>query len=274
MAVSLRAASFLLLSASLAGCADGEGGRNPRTDAGGDGSTGDAPVVRPDAPFSMGDAARDGGPDAPPLSPTQCNPDLAYFEDTMGRRVYCIFVSATGDDEDNDGTADSPFRTIGHALEVAVAQGVATGHVHAVAVSRGRYDERVVLANGVSVYGQFDEATRWSRDPDNETVIASQVLEGTHVEAVLADGISAPTVLEGFTILASAPPSAPSGTDVFGVRVIDSTPVLDDLGGLELRGLTIAANEGRAGAVGATGEPGDPGVIGGTGPSGSSATGD
>lgn len=274
MPSSFRAASVLLLSLSIVGCADGEGGRGPRTDAGGDGAVADAPVVRPDAPFATADAPRDTGPDAPMLAPTQCNPDLAYFEDTTGRRVYCIFVATSGDDDDNDGTSESPFRTISHALEVAVAQSVATGHVHAVAVSLGRYDERVVLANGVSVYGQFDASRRWTRDPSYETVIASQVVVDEHVEAVLAEGISAPTTVEGFTILASTPPSAPLGTDVYGVRVIDSTPVLEDLGGLELIGVRIAANEGRAGRVGATGDAGDLGVIGGTGPAGTTARGD
>lgn len=268
-------AACLVVLASA--CAEGDGRPRP-PDAGGDAraSAADAPSSMRNAPIGTTDSATDAyvRPDAGSLASTQCNPDLAYFEDEHGRRIYCIFVATSGSDTTGDGTFMAPFRTIGHGIEIAVAQGVATGHLHAVAVSRGTYDERVVLANGVSVYGQFDATDRWSRSATNETVIASRVLEGDHVEAVLAEDVSAPTVLEGFTVRASAAMDAPPGTDVIGVRVVSSSPVLADLGGLALRDVVIEAAAGVGGADGADGSPGGPGVIGGTGPSGTTSSGD
>jgi hypothetical protein len=265
----------ILAGLALASCADGEGLRRA-VDAGGD--VGAAIDARGggDAPIPLLDGASDAfaRTDAVSLAPTQCNPDLAYFEDERGRTIYCIFVATSGDDAAGDGSVAMPFRTMSHALEVAVARGVATGHVHAVAVSRGTYEERVELANGVSVYGQFDATDRWSRSASNETVIASRVVTEGRVEAVVAEDVSAPTVLEGFTVRATAPADAPPGTDVYGVRIARSSPVLAELGGLVLRALAVEAGAGVRGADGAPGEAGADGVIGGTGPAGSTASGD
>jgi hypothetical protein len=256
---------FGFSSIGASGCADGSGRR--------DGGAEDAaPAV---------DTNRDAGAmrDAPvgdtgPVLPSRCNPDSAFFEDEFGRDAYCIFVDDGGSDETGDGTTDAPYSSIGHGIEVAIARGVATGRIHAVAVGGGTYRERVVLANGISVYGQFDPEDRWTRGPDHVTVIASGTIFEGRIEGLVAEGISAPTVVEGFTIAAGVPPAESNGTDVYGVRVARSTPVLPELGGLVLRAIQVNAGAGWQGALGTVGEPGDPGVIGIVGNAGDTSSGD
>ncbi len=254
----------LVVIGSSAGCADGSG----RRDAGGDGDDGGptADVGRDAADAPVGDTG--------PVLPSRCNPDSAFFEDEFGRDAYCIFVDDEGDDDAGDGTTDAPFATIGHGIEVAIARGVATGRIHAVAVGGGTYRERVVLANGISLYGQFDPDDRWTRGPENVTVIASGTIFEGRIEGLVADGISAPTVVEGFTIAAGVPPAASNGTDVYGVRVVRSTPVLPELGGLILRAVQVNAGAGWQGALGIVGAAGEPGVGGVVGNPGRTSTGD
>lgn len=253
----------LLLLVLLAGCAANGNPQDGGLDA--------------QAPADAGPREEDSGPaprvDAGPLDasvvlPERCNPELEYFEDEFGRRAYCVFVATSGDDGAGDGTVGAPYRSIGRGIEIAVARGVATGRVHAVAVSRGTYDERVVLANGISVYGQFDAEDRWSRDSANETIITTQTIEDGRIEAVFAEGISAPTVLEGFTVQGRAAPSLSFDVDVYGVRVVGSTPVLSELGGLVLRNLRVSAGAGGVGADGEVGAVGEDGETGGMGDAG------
>ena len=259
-----------LSSLVVMGCAGGGGA--PR-DAGGGGDVDAGAGLDAggavDAGFDAGDP-----PDASERLPERCNAELEYFMDEFGRRAYCIFVSTDGDDETGDGTVMAPFRTIGHGVEVAVAQGAATGNVHAVAVSRGTYEERVELANGISVYGQFDADDMWSRDPANETIVQNREVVDGRIEGVVADGISAPTVLEGFTITARTALVEWRDVDVYGVRVADSAPVVEDLGGLVLRDLTVEAGHAARGSDAEAGAPGDPGVVGEPGEPGVTSSGD
>ncbi|MEZ4340640.1 MAG: hypothetical protein R3B82_28805, partial [Sandaracinaceae bacterium] len=266
-ATATSAALLLLL-----GCAGGTGPR-PDASASGDAGAGDAGAMDAGAMDAGGgvDAGRDAG-DVP--LPERCNPEVEYFEDEFGRQAYCIFVATSGDDATGDGTVTMPFATIGHGIEVAIARGVATGHVHAVAVSKGTYDERLVLANGISVYGQFDADDMWSRDAANETIIETRAVVDGRIEGVVADGITAPTVLEGFTIRAQAALVETRDIDVYGVRVAASEPVLADLGGLILRDLDVEAGHAAAGADGVVGATGDPGLIGERGEDGDKMNGD
>lgn len=260
-------ATLLSLLLLVAGCAANNGDRRDAgidAQVGGDAGIGDAGVPGRDA------GARDAGT---PL-PERCNAELEYFEDEFGRRSYCVFVAASGDDESGEGTVDAPYRSVSRGIEVAVARGVATGRVHAVAVSRGTYDERVVLANGISVYGQFDADDRWSRDPANETILTTQTIEDGRIEAVVAEVISAPTVLEGFTVHARAAPSLTFDVDVYGVRVVGSEPALPELGGLILRDLRVEAGAGGRGADGEPGRDGDDGLQGERGENGDKSSGD
>ncbi|UJR81433.1 Hypothetical protein I5071_34910 [Sandaracinus amylolyticus] len=267
----LLAVGFGVLASTVAGCADGGSGRAPDSGPGGGGidsggGNGEVDAGRDDEPDAWsGDAGE--------LLPQRCNPDYAFFEDEFGRQAYCIYVATTGSDETGEGTADAPYATISHGIEVAVARGAATGRVHAVAVSKGTYRERVVIENGTSVYGQFDAEDRWSRDDANETIIESATVENDRIEGVVAEGVSAPTVFEGFTIVAGPAPAESRNVDVYGVRVADSTPVLPELGGLVLRELRVEAGAGSPGDDGIAGTDGEDGVQGARGTDGTKANG-
>jgi hypothetical protein len=255
--------SFALITA----CAANSNGR----DAGGTAEdAGETDAGQPEVDAGTDAGATDGGV---PL-PERCNADFEYFEDEFGRQAYCVFVAASGDDLNGEGTVDDPYRTITYGIQVAVARGVATGRVHAVAVSRGTYEGRVVLANGISVYGQFDADDRWSRSSANETILTNARIEDGRIETLVAEDISAPTVIEGFTVRAGPAPSSMLDVDVVGVRVADSRPVLPELGGLILRDLDVTAGAASAGSDGLPGDPGEDGEQGETGDWGDKTTGD
>jgi len=105
------------LAVSSIGCADG--GTARPVDAGRDaGEARDAGSV--DAP-----TGRDAGPEedggALPI-PERCTPDYEFFMDEFGRQTFCVYVATTGDDATGEGTPESPYRTVGRGIEVAVAR--------------------------------------------------------------------------------------------------------------------------------------------------------
>jgi hypothetical protein len=252
--------SWCLFALSFAGCA----ANSNLPDGGGDAGTG--------SPDAGDDAGNDAGAerDAGAVLPERCSSEHMFFMDEFGREAYCIYVAESGNDDTGEGTPTAPFRSIGHGLEVAVARGVATGRIHAVAVSRGTYSERVVLVNGVSIYGGFDAEDGWSRNETNETIVVSAAVVDGRMEGVVADSISAPTVVERLTVRVGSMLLADLDVDLYGVRVVGSTPVLPDLGGLVLRDLVVEVGDasdgvdGTPGAVGDDGEQGERGDAGGT----------
>ncbi len=257
--------------ATMGGC--GGDGDRPRIDAGATDAGEDASL--PDAP-DVGPPPEDAGPPTDTGQPLQeqCNPEVEFFEDEFGRQSYCVFVATSGDDEAGEGTVTAPYATLARGVAVAIARGVATGRVHAVAVSRGTYTERLVVSNGISVYGQFDAEDMWSRDPANETILENGEVVDGRIEAIVADTITAPTVIEGFTVRALAAQSTTRDVDVYGVRVVGSEPVLPDLGGLILRDLDVEAGHASAGSDGEAGAVGEAGVQGGAGENGTKMNGD
>lgn len=230
-------------------------------------------------------AASDGGrdaqtrdydaftPDLGPL-PERCGASSMFFMDEFGRMAYCIYVAEGGDDDEGEGTPESPYATIQRAIEVAVARGVATGRIHAVAVSRGTYEGTVALADGISLYGGYDAEDGWTRSDENETIIeGSEPMDG-RIEGMVAEEIGAPTVVESFTVRGATALFDTRGVDIYGIRIVDSEPVLDDLGGLILRNLEVIAGNGSRGEDGVTGDMGAMGNTGGTGDDGDKDNGD
>lgn len=205
-------------------------------------------------------------PDLGPL-PERCGADAMFFMDEFGRMAYCIYVAQDGDDEEGEGTPDAPYATVQRGIDVAIARGVATGRIHAVAVSRGTYTGRVELADGVSLYGGYDADDGWSRGEGNETAIEGAEPQDGRIEGMVAEGIGA-TVVESFTIRGRTALFDTRGVDIYGIRVVDSEPVLEDLGGLILRNLVVVAGNGSRGEDGVTGATGAMGNIGGTGDDG------
>ncbi len=269
--MGIRVAPILLLL-TFVGCAENTR-TAPRPDAETDGGVTDSSFDVMDT--ALADTVDTGGADVDagaPL-PERCSDENMFFEDEFGRMAYCIYVAQGGDDDEGEGTPTAPFRTIEHATSVAVARGVATGRVHAVAVSRGLYQERVQVQNGVSIYGNYDADDGWSRAVGNETIIENGEVADSRIEAVVAEGISAPTVLEGFTIRGGTA-GAETGVDVYGVRVADSSPVVEELGGLILRDLVVRSGAGSPGANGEVGAAGENGAVGGIGDAGDKEDGD
>ncbi len=233
----------------------------------------DTGTARPDAGPRQVDAGRDAGSrDSGGPLPERCSSEHMFFMDEFGREAYCVYVAERGDDA-NEGTPDAPLRSLARGLEVAVARGVATGRVHAVAVSRGTYRERLVVVNGVSIYGGFDADDGWSRAEGNETLVLSAVSEDGRIEGLVAEGISAPTVVERLTIRAGSTLLPDLDVDVYGARVVDSTPALPELGGLILRDLVVEAGEATRGSDGEPGSTGDTGLRGEVGDAGGTSDG-
>lgn len=229
--------------------------------------TQDPPDTQVAQDTAVGDVAADAGTDTGDALPSQCKPGFSGFIDEFQREASCIFVAESGDDTTGDGSADAPVRSIARALELAVARSAGTGKVHAVAVSKGTYNERLDLVNGVSIYGGFDADNDWERAASNETLILSSEPEAGRIEGLVAEGITAPTVVEALTLRVGSTDSL-EDTDVYGARVVNSTPALPELGGLILRDLIVEAGDGFPGADGVTGSKGDDGKIGGTGDDG------
>jgi hypothetical protein len=180
-------------------------------------------------------------------------PDPLY-QDTNGDGIdghstAAVFVSgALGNDAD-PGTLSQPKATLAAAIAQAVIEG------KDVYVDEGTYAVgTLTLASGVSLYGQFDAASGWSRSPSNTTFLQG----GT--TAVLAQGITATTHLEGFTILSAG--AGPGGSS-YGVRVVSGS------GDMVIRYNTIIAGAGGAGTAGAPGANGAAGGDGGNGNIGS-----
>jgi hypothetical protein len=74
-----------------------------------------------------------------------------------GDASAAIFVAKTGNDV-NAGTQNAPVATIATALSKATLLGK-----QQIYVSEGIYDGRVVLVNGISIYGGYSAANGWKR---------------------------------------------------------------------------------------------------------------
>jgi hypothetical protein len=195
----------------------------------------------------------------PPLPPAaagcvpQPGPDLpdASFTDTDcdgidGEIARSFFVSAAGLDTNPGGMA-APFRTIQKGIDAAAADPVKK-HV---LVAQGTYAESAVLADGVSLFGQYNAADNWSRSQSNPTTITSAA--PLTVNAYTAAGF-----IEGLRIVASNALGAGSSSYAVMVRNAGS--------GLALRHNVILAGNGGGGLPGAGGiKSGIPGGDGGAG---------
>lgn len=174
------------------------------------------------------------------------------FEDTNcdgvdGDASLAIFVDVLTGDDGNPGTMDEPMATIQAGIDTAFVEG------KAVYVSEGTYDESVVLAEGVGIYGGYSAGAGWSRAIGNRTEISG----GT--TAVTGDGIDEVTELQLLTIRSADNLSA--GGSSYGLFLTSSS-------GVVLTNVTIRAGDGgdgtdgARGTDGADGADGDPGVPG------------
>jgi hypothetical protein len=184
-------------------------------------------------------------------------PDNSFFDancdgiDGDGSRAVFVAPPPFGSDA-NPGTMQQPLATVEKGIQLA---GAATP-VKDVYVARGTYTPAGTLAlvSGVSLYGQYDGTTNWTRAATNITTINGAVT------AVLAQNLAADTHVEGFYITAAN--ATGLGLSSYGVRVVGGT------GNLILRYNSITAGtggDGIAGGSGADGPVGNPGLAGGPG---------
>jgi len=158
-----------------------------------------------------------------------------------------IFVATTGIDSPICGTTQNdPCGTINYALSRVLAPR------DALYVQAGSYDEVVDLAEGVHIYGGYDDA--WLRQDRNVAGHAVFITGGLHpIEnqfmTVRAEGLGQPTVLADLFLQG---PNA-SGSTSAGTR---SSYVVfaRNSDGLELRHVDLYAGNGAAGTTGAAGQ--------------------
>lgn len=167
-----------------------------------------------------------------------------------------VFVDVEeGDDEDNVlGDLRHPFKTINAAIAFAATKDPKPP----VLVSKGQYQEQVMMRDGVSVYGGYDASTAWSRNiAKNRTTVIWSGQETQAVRAVVAQNISSTTVLQGFSIRAQG--SVQSSGSSYGVYVYQANS------GLIIEHNEIQSGNGMDGRNGKNGTNGLNGKDGGVG---------
>jgi len=150
-----------------------------------------------------------------------------------------IYVALTGSDL-NPGTAAMPVRTI--------ARGIQYGGQFSqpVFVSNGNYNESVVLATGVSIYGGYNALAGWTRD-----VVANPTIIVGGTTAVTGNTIQNVT-LDGLTIRSANATAGGSSMAVFLATCTDVT----------LNNCRVQPGSGSTGTAGGTGPGGANGQAG------------
>ena len=159
-----------------------------------------------------------------------------------------FFVSPAGSDA-NPGTMTAPFLTIAKAIDAASADAVKKN----VVVAAGTYDESVVLADGVSVYGHF-QAGSWARDAKSYSIIDGVSADGNHERTVFATNIASPTIFDGFVVYGAV--NANVGGNSYAIYVSNSGA------NLQITNNIIFGGHGGPGAGGAAGPDGQTGISG------------
>jgi len=116
------------------------------------------------------------------------------FADGFDIDLANAYFVSTGGLDTNNGTRAAPFRTIQHGIVAAF-----DAQRHTVVVAAGSYHESLVLIDGISVYGQYQDGT-WARAPDNTTVIDTAFAAGPHLRTVASGPIYNPTTFDGFVV--------------------------------------------------------------------------
>ncbi|MEZ4431959.1 MAG: MopE-related protein [bacterium] len=166
--------------------------------------------------------------------------------------IYVATPANGGVDGAGCGSLDRPCATIGLGLSRAEAAGA-----RRVRVGEGVYRESVRLRAGIDLLGGHQRRT-WIREPAlNVTIINGRTPAGErHRWAVWAEGITVPTVFEGFAVNGESP--LVDG-NAYGVYVLDSDASLVVR---DNRILSGNGGGGRMGARGAAGRRGGRGVMG------------
>ena len=120
-------------------------------------------------------------------------PDDAFMDSNCdgidGVIAFSIFVTPSGDDV-NPGTIALPKQTIIGGINAATGDGFTS-----VLISAGTYSERVILSNGISLYGGYNSATAWSRSASN-LITVTGLDQSDRVSAIEGTGIASVTTID------------------------------------------------------------------------------
>jgi hypothetical protein len=169
-----------------------------------------------------------------------------------GTETAAVFVAVSGNDA-NPGSKALPKKNINAGLAAAVAAGKTQ-----VYVGHGNYNERVVLINGISIYGGYS-SLNWSRAVSNVAIISGTTASGNIIG------------IEGLNI------TTPTTIDLMHVTTFDAaTPEISNYGlycnncpGAIIKNSNIEAGNGGAGITSVAGSSGAVGNNGGQGTNGS-----
>jgi hypothetical protein len=174
--------------------------------------------------------------DAPDSNGTDANCDGIDGDMSRG-----IFVATNGSDSAS-GTIDAPLASIGAGLSLAQS----TSGLDHLYVATGQYEEKVMLANGISIFGGYDRSSNWARIGGATSRIFYSATTGAMI-AVQGSAITSPTVLGSLEIATDDAPG--QGQSNYGLHC-------SGCGGLEIRNTEItsgAASKGNNGSDGTSG---------------------
>lgn len=174
--------------------------------------------------------------DAPDAAGVDANCDGIDGDASRG-----IFVAKTGNDT-NAGTRAAPLASIGAALALAQS----SSGLDQIFVATGQYEEKVTLADGVSIFGGYDAGANWARNGGATTRIFYSAASGKLV-AVEGHNISAATTLGMLDIVTD---------DVQSGAHNNYAVYCNHCSGLVIQNTQITAGSAGNGANGATGATG------------------
>lgn len=182
------------------------------------------------------------------------NPDLPddnFLDENCdgidGTEADAVFVAVTGM-QTNAGSRLEPLSSINAGITKAIATGKKQ-----IYVSAGTYNERVIMANGISIYGGYDAAQNWKRNATNETIILSNTIESGNLIALTANNITLTTTIDRLTIITGN--ATLSGISNYAVYVNGSP-------GIKIKSCKITSGNGAAGSDGSAGANGQIGLNG------------
>ena len=185
-------------------------------------------------------------------------PDDAFTDSSGdgidGTETAAIFVSVIGNDA-NPGSKTQPKRNISAGLTAAVAAGKTQ-----VYVGHGNYNERVVLINGISIFGGYS-SVNWSRAITNIAIISGTTASGKTI-GIEGQNISTSTTIDMLQVL--TPDAAAPEISNYGLYCNNCT-------GAIIKNSNIEAGNASAGVAGSSGTNGQDGNTGGQGTNASCA---
>lgn len=175
---------------------------------------------------------------------------------------HALYVAPRGRNIAFCGSPQDPCADITYGLYMASVYNSdpdPENHRNVIVVAEGIYREGVTLPNGISLKGGHN-ATNWTRSiQEYRTIIVGSVLPTGDRYTVLAEGITKPTELSGFTIIGE---DGQNGANSIGVLVRNSTSALTIRDNVIRAGLGGQGQSGQAGQDGSSGGDGLAGLNG------------